>query len=91
MIGVLLLMGITKKNSIILVDYANVMREEGHRARPAMAINQPARAAISQLERQHPIRTRRWPDPRPGDVVIISGRRTGEPRAGTLHWTAMVV
>jgi len=28
MIGILLLMGITKKNSIILVDYANAVREE---------------------------------------------------------------
>jgi multidrug efflux pump subunit AcrB len=30
MIGILLLMGITKKNSIILVDYANAAREEKH-------------------------------------------------------------
>jgi multidrug efflux pump len=29
MIGILLLMGITKKNSIILVDYANAAREKG--------------------------------------------------------------
>ncbi|WP_437928332.1 efflux RND transporter permease subunit [Sorangium sp. So ce291] len=43
MIGVLLLMGITKKNSIILVDYANVMREEGHDAREAMQRAGPVR------------------------------------------------
>jgi multidrug efflux pump len=30
MIGILLLMGITKKNSIILVDYANAVRAEKH-------------------------------------------------------------
>jgi multidrug efflux pump len=43
MIGVLLLMGITKKNSIILVDYANVMREEGHDAREAVQRAGPVR------------------------------------------------
>jgi multidrug efflux pump subunit AcrB len=43
MIGLLLLMGITKKNSIILVDYANIMREEGHDAREAMQRAGPVR------------------------------------------------
>jgi hydrophobe/amphiphile efflux-1 (HAE1) family protein len=36
MIGLLLLMGIVKKNSIILVDYANQMRREGHSALESM-------------------------------------------------------
>lgn len=43
MIGVLLLMGIVKKNSIILVDYATLMREEGHDARTAMQKAGPVR------------------------------------------------
>ncbi len=36
MIGLLLLMGIVKKNSIILVDYANAFREKGFGAKEAM-------------------------------------------------------
>ncbi len=42
-IGLLLLMGIVKKNSIILVDYANQMREEGHGALEAMLRAGPVR------------------------------------------------
>lgn len=43
MIGLLLLMGIVKKNSIILVDYANQMREEGLNAKDAMLKAGPIR------------------------------------------------
>jgi multidrug efflux pump subunit AcrB len=43
MIGVLLLMGIAKKNSIILVDYANQKRGEGLAAGPAMLAAGPVR------------------------------------------------
>jgi multidrug efflux pump len=43
MIGVLLLMGIAKKNSIILVDYANRKREEGLDPVAAMATAAPVR------------------------------------------------
>jgi hydrophobe/amphiphile efflux-1 (HAE1) family protein len=43
MIGLLLLMGIVKKNSIILVDYANQNRERGMNAREAMATAGPVR------------------------------------------------
>jgi len=43
MIGLLLLMGIVKKNSIILVDYANKFREEGSAAREAMEQAGPIR------------------------------------------------
>ncbi len=43
MIGVLLLMGIVKKNSIILVDYATLLREEGLGAREAMQRAGPVR------------------------------------------------
>jgi multidrug efflux pump len=43
MIGVLLLMGIAKKNSIILVDYANQKRAEGLAAGPAMLAAGPVR------------------------------------------------
>ena len=43
MIGLLLLMGIAKKNSIILVDYANQVREEGADARQAMLKAGPTR------------------------------------------------
>jgi len=43
MIGVLLLMGIAKKNSIILVDYANQKRTEGLDARAAMLAAAPVR------------------------------------------------
>lgn len=43
MIGLLLLMGIVKKNSIILVDYANQFREEGMEAREAMEKAGPIR------------------------------------------------
>lgn len=43
MIGILLLMGITKKNSIILVDYANSARERGLGAIDAMLEAGPTR------------------------------------------------
>jgi multidrug efflux pump subunit AcrB len=43
MIGLLLLMGIVKKNSIILVDYANRLRESGHDAVAAMGEAGPIR------------------------------------------------
>lgn len=43
MIGLLLLMGIVKKNSIILVDYANQKRDEGEDALNAMRIAGPLR------------------------------------------------
>ena len=43
MIGLLLLMGIVKKNSIILVDYANAFREKGFGARESMEKAGPIR------------------------------------------------
>src|SRR5690606_5915194 len=43
MIGLLLLLGIAKKNSIILVDYANQMRLQGLTAREAMLNAAPIR------------------------------------------------
>jgi uncharacterized LabA/DUF88 family protein len=43
MIGLLLLLGIAKKNSIILVDYALQMREAGKDAREAMLVAGPRR------------------------------------------------
>src|SRR5262249_38117337 len=43
MIGLLLLLGIVKKNSIILVDYANQNREAGLDARAAMEKAGPIR------------------------------------------------
>ena len=43
MIGLLLLLGIVKKNSIILVDYANQNREQGLDARAAMERAGPVR------------------------------------------------
>lgn len=43
MIGLLLLMGIVKKNSIILVDYANVLRLKGDSPREAMEKAGPIR------------------------------------------------
>ena len=43
MIGLLLLMGIVKKNSIILVDYANAFRNQGDDAREAMKKAGPIR------------------------------------------------
>ncbi|MBX5481304.1 MAG: efflux RND transporter permease subunit [Myxococcaceae bacterium] len=43
MIGLLLLLGIVKKNSIILVDYATQMREQGHDAVSAMLQAGPVR------------------------------------------------
>ncbi len=43
MIGLLLLMGIVKKNSILLVDFANQQRDEGKNARDAMAAAGPIR------------------------------------------------
>jgi len=43
MIGLLLLMGIVKKNSIILVDYANQLRETGLTADQAMLKAGPVR------------------------------------------------
>jgi multidrug efflux pump subunit AcrB len=43
MIGLLLLLGIAKKNSIILVDYANAFKEKGFGAREAMEKAGPIR------------------------------------------------
>ncbi len=43
MIGLLLLMGIVKKNSIILVDYTNQQRESGKSAREALLVAGPVR------------------------------------------------
>jgi hydrophobe/amphiphile efflux-1 (HAE1) family protein len=43
MIGLLLLLGIVKKNSIILVDYANQFRQQGLEAREAMEKAGPIR------------------------------------------------
>lgn len=43
MIGLLLLMGIVKKNSIILVDYANQFRDQGFEPREAMEKAGPIR------------------------------------------------
>jgi multidrug efflux pump subunit AcrB len=43
MIGLLLLMGIVKKNSILLVDFANQQRDEGKDATDAMAAAGPMR------------------------------------------------
>jgi multidrug efflux pump subunit AcrB len=43
MIGILLLMGIVKKNSIILVDYATILRRHGLSAREAMRQAGPIR------------------------------------------------
>jgi multidrug efflux pump subunit AcrB len=43
MIGLLLLMGIVKKNSIILVDYANAFRAKGFGAKEAMEKAGPIR------------------------------------------------
>jgi multidrug efflux pump subunit AcrB len=43
MIGLLLLMGIVKKNSIILVDYANAFKAKGYGAREAMEKAGPVR------------------------------------------------
>jgi multidrug efflux pump len=43
MIGLLLLMGIVKKNSIILVDYANEVKKRGGDARQAMLTAGPVR------------------------------------------------
>jgi hydrophobe/amphiphile efflux-1 (HAE1) family protein len=43
MIGLLLLMGIVKKNSIILVDYANAFRNQGFGARESMEKAGPIR------------------------------------------------
>jgi hydrophobe/amphiphile efflux-1 (HAE1) family protein len=43
MIGLLLLMGIVKKNSIILVDYANAFRNKGFAAKEAMEKAGPIR------------------------------------------------
>jgi multidrug efflux pump subunit AcrB len=43
MIGLLLLMGIVKKNSIILVDYANAFKAKGFNARESMQKAGPIR------------------------------------------------
>jgi multidrug efflux pump len=43
MIGLLLLMGIVKKNSIILVDYANAFKRQGHGPKEAMQMAGPIR------------------------------------------------
>jgi multidrug efflux pump subunit AcrB len=43
MIGLLLLMGIVKKNSIILVDYANAFKAKGFGARESMEKAGPIR------------------------------------------------
>ena len=48
MIGLLLLMGIVKKNSIILVDYANEVRAQGEPRRDARRCCAPARCGCGR-------------------------------------------
>ncbi|XYH95924.1 hypothetical protein ACMHYB_50390 [Sorangium sp. So ce1128] len=33
----------------------------------------------------------RWPEARPGDLVIIGRRCAGEPGGGSLRWSAVVL
>ena len=48
MIGLLLLMGIVKKNSIILVDYANEVRDDGEARRARRRCSRRARCACGR-------------------------------------------
>ena len=48
MIGLLLLMGIVKKNSIILVDYANEVRHKDEPRRAPRRCGAPARCACAR-------------------------------------------
>ena len=77
MIGLLLLMGIVKKNSIILVDYANAFKAQGFSARESMEKAGPIRlrpilmTAIGDADGGHPA----------GPRARLRARRSGRPMA----------
>ncbi|MGE5399174.1 MAG: efflux RND transporter permease subunit [Ignavibacteriales bacterium] len=43
MIGIIMLMGLVTKNAILLIDYANIMRERGHSRTEALLLAGPTR------------------------------------------------
>lgn len=58
MIGVLLLMGIVKKNSILIVEYANQLREESEKAHEESGGITPIMSAIEAVCKAGPLRLR---------------------------------
>ena len=83
MLGMILLMGIAKKNSILLVDFTNQIRETGRRAArgPAQGVSRAAAAHPHDVDRDHRGR-------HPAGARDRAGRRAAAARWRWRWWAA---